>query len=193
MQANEEILDILLANGAHVLILLLDLSKDTYIYEKRPTKETSQSKRYIICEKIFSTYYLQSEHRYSYLSKDTCVNKDNYIWKETYKRDLHCMRKDILSVLLASGAQVFVLEQKYMCQKIPLYMKRDQQKWPTLYAKNYSGRTPGTWSAGPRTWATTHASKETYVFENTPTKETYTIYSYFSNHIYVKRDINIWN
>jgi len=48
--------------------------------------------------------------------------------KETYKRDLHCMRKEILSVLMASGAQVLVLEQKYMCEKIPLYMKRDLQK-----------------------------------------------------------------
>jgi len=117
------------------------------------------------------------------------------------------MWKDLLDILLAIGAQVLIPEQRYMCQQRQLYMKRDLQKRPTLYAKRYPERTAGKWSTGIRTRAKIHVSENTTIYEKRPTKVTYIIReklfwayswhmerrtSYLSNNTCVKRDICIW-
>jgi len=125
--------------------------KETYEYEQRAAEETrTRNERY--CSKHFK--------------RDICV------WKETYGRELQkkhlCANKELQERLKRGYT---ALQQ--ICQKRPVYMKRDL--WKRTTPDSYACKQ----RAAEETYIRIHSiaanmSKETCVYKKRPIKENYT-------------------
>jgi len=98
------------------------------------------------------------------LKYDKCVKRDLCIWKETYERDLYTWKETYTRYFCGMLPRYSWPEVRQMCQKRPLYMKRDLRKRPIYMNRDL--HTALLWDVAS---LQLHKSKEVHV----ESKETY--------------------